>query len=62
VQLEHWIAQLPERQQQVVRLYYLRECSVEETAAMLGVPQGTVKTLLFRAREQLRLLAGEDVR
>jgi RNA polymerase sigma-70 factor, ECF subfamily len=61
-QLEHWIAQLPERQQQVVRLYYLRECSVEETAAMLGVPQGTVKTLLFRAREQLRLLAGEDVR
>lgn len=56
--LEAWIAQLPERQQQVVRLFYLRECSHEEVSEMLGMPVGTVKTLLHRGRDQLRRLAG----
>lgn len=56
--LESWIAQLPERQQQVVRLFYLRECSHDEVAEMLGMPVGTVKTHLNRGREQLRRLAG----
>lgn len=56
--IEGWVARLPEKQQQVVRLYYLRECSVDEVANMLGMPVGTVKTLLHRGRERLRELAG----
>jgi RNA polymerase sigma-70 factor, ECF subfamily len=56
--IEAWVARLPEKQQQVVRLYYLRECSVDEVAKMLGLPSGTVKTLLHRGRERLRELAG----
>ncbi len=46
---------LPDKQRQVVLLFYLREQSHEEVAAMLAMPVGTVKTLLHRAR--LRLAA-----
>ena len=33
--------------------------SYEETAALLGVPLGTLKTLLFRARKELARMAAE---
>ncbi len=56
--VEGWVARLPEKQRQVVRLFYLRECSVEQVAEMSGMPVGTVKTLLHRGRERLRELAG----
>ena len=38
----------------VVLLYYRDELAVGEIAAALGVTPGTVKTLLFRARQHLR--------
>jgi RNA polymerase sigma-70 factor (ECF subfamily) len=44
---------LPERQRQVVTLYYLEERSCDEVAAMLGMPVNTVKTHLHRARARL---------
>jgi RNA polymerase sigma factor (sigma-70 family) len=37
-----------------VILYYREETSLDETARILGVSPGTVKTLLFRARARLR--------
>lgn len=49
---------LPDRQRQVVVLFYLQERSHEEVAAMLAVPIGTVKTLLHRARAHLAEAAG----
>ncbi len=52
------IASLPARQQAVVVLYYLHGRSLEETAAALDLPLGTVKSRLhygLRAlRDQLR--------
>lgn len=45
---------LPEKQRQVVTLFYMQEQSHEEVSAMLAMPVGTVKTLLHRAREKLR--------
>jgi len=63
------LAGLPERQRQVLALFYLEQKSHLETAEMLGVPIGTVKTLLHRAklnlaklrfREELRPTAGAD--
>lgn len=44
---------LPEKYQQVLRLYYLEEKSYEEVAQMLDWPMGTVKTNLHRARKEL---------
>jgi RNA polymerase sigma-70 factor (ECF subfamily) len=44
---------LPERLRRAVVLYYYEERSVSEVALMLGCPEGTVKTMLFRARGAL---------
>jgi DNA-directed RNA polymerase specialized sigma24 family protein len=35
-------------------LYYRDEMAVRDVALALGVTTGTIKTLLFRARRQLR--------
>lgn len=50
------LAELPEKYRQVIVLFYLEQKAYEEVAAMLSIPLGTVKTLLFRAkREFLRI-------
>ncbi|MHB8141683.1 MAG: RNA polymerase sigma factor [Vulcanimicrobiaceae bacterium] len=45
---------LPEKYRTVITLYHIQGHQYEEIAAVLGVPLGTVKTHLFRAKEQLR--------
>jgi RNA polymerase sigma factor (sigma-70 family) len=52
------IAGLPDKQRQVILLFYMQEQSHEEVAAMLAMPVGTVKTLLHRARARLTAAAG----
>ena len=47
------LACLPDKYQRVLRLFYLEQKSYDETAAMLGIPVGTVKSYLFRARKEL---------
>ena len=51
------LATLPANQQQAVRLFYLEDRSYDAVAAALGMPLGTVKNLLFRARRRLMELA-----
>jgi RNA polymerase sigma-70 factor (ECF subfamily) len=48
------LAELPERARAAVVLYYYEDRSVSEVARILGVPEGTVKTLLSRARVSMR--------
>lgn len=45
---------LPPRYRTVVTLFYLEERSYKEVADVLGVPMGTLKTHLHRARAMLR--------
>jgi RNA polymerase sigma-70 factor (ECF subfamily) len=45
---------LPEKYRTVVTLYHLQGKQYEEIATVLDLPLGTVKTHLFRAKEQLR--------
>ncbi len=52
--VERAIAQLPVPYRAAVVLYYLRDVSYAEMAEILGLPLGTVKTHLFRARARLR--------
>ena len=45
---------LPEKYRAVITLYHLQGKQYEEIARVLDLPMGTVKTHLFRAKEQLR--------
>lgn len=45
---------LPAKYREVLTLYYFHEMDVPATAASLGLPEGTVKVRLFRARNLLR--------
>jgi RNA polymerase sigma-70 factor (ECF subfamily) len=47
------LGQLPEKYRQVITLFYLEQKSYERVAALLGVPLGTVKTFLYRAKKEL---------
>jgi RNA polymerase sigma factor (sigma-70 family) len=52
--LERGLANLPVIEREVLTLFYLQELSLEEMAEVLGIPLGTVKSRLFRARQLLR--------
>jgi RNA polymerase sigma factor (sigma-70 family) len=52
--LESKLECLPLRERETLALFYLRELSIDEIAALLAIPAGTVKSRLFRARNLLR--------
>ena len=51
--LRELVDALPERFRRTLSLFYYEDRSINEVAAMLGVPEGTVKTNLFRGRALL---------
>jgi len=51
---------LPEKYRAVITLYHLQGRQYDEIAQVLGIPMGTVKTHLFRAKEQLRRILTES--
>lgn len=54
--VERALAQLSSVQRTVLVLYHQEERTYEQIAAVLGMPIGTVRTHLHRARERLRTL------
>ena len=48
------INHLPEKARLVAMLYYFERYSVNDISEVLNLPEGTVHSRLFRAREQLR--------
>jgi RNA polymerase sigma-70 factor, ECF subfamily len=62
--LRELVDELPERYRNALTLYYYEERAVGEVAQMLGVPEGTIKTNLHRARalllERIRTLGLAD--
>ena len=48
------LARLPVTEREVLVLFYLKELSLIELSEVLGVPVGTVKSRLYRARIMLR--------
>ena len=52
--LQAEIGQLPPLYQTLVSLYHQEELSYQEMAQITGLPEGTVKSYLFRARKMLK--------
>jgi RNA polymerase sigma-70 factor (ECF subfamily) len=52
--LQQMIARLSPAQRSVVTMFYYEGRSVEQVAALLNMPENTVKTHLLRARAALR--------
>ena len=52
--LESALPTLPFLEREVLTLFYLEELSLREVASILAVPEGTVKSRLFRARRLLQ--------
>ena len=50
------IESLPPVQRTLVTLYHLDELGIAEIGTITGLPEGTVKNYLFRARQRLRQL------
>ncbi|MGB4432170.1 MAG: RNA polymerase sigma factor [Limnochordia bacterium] len=56
MQVREAISALDHKYREAIVLFYYEEFSIKEMAQLLGVPEGTVKNRLHRAREKLRLL------
>lgn len=50
---------LPKKQRLAVILYYFRDMDISATAAVLRVPEGTVKSRLNKARKRLKEVLGD---
>ncbi|MGN1084441.1 MAG: sigma-70 family RNA polymerase sigma factor [Lachnospiraceae bacterium] len=54
------LLKLPEKYREVLVCLYFEERSVAETAKLLGLSEGTVKSRLSRARERFRAILEEE--
>ena len=61
-ELERALAELPSEQRQVILLVGLEGMSYQDTAGILSVPIGTVRSRLSRARDALRKLLDMEER
>lgn len=53
-ELRSAVSQLPDEQRETLELVFIHGLSNHETAAVLNIPSGTVKSRLFRAKARLR--------
>ena len=51
-----YLDSLPPQYSLILTMYYINELSYEEISGILGIPMGTVKNRLFRARERFKEL------
>ena len=61
VDLRNCLFQLDERERIPIMLHYIEGYEVKEIAAILRIPQGTVKSRLDRGRRQLKDICREEV-
>ena len=51
---------LPARYASIITLYYLKEIPYDEIAQVMQIPMGTLKTWMYRARNQLRSIVEKE--
>jgi len=60
--LNELIEQMPHLYKTVLTLHHLNEFSISEIEAITGIPEGTVKSYLFRARKLLKDKIEKDLK
>jgi RNA polymerase sigma factor (sigma-70 family) len=55
-EIQNLLRELPDQSRTVLTLYYLEGLSIAEAAQVLGIPEGTVKSRLHAARNELKAL------
>jgi len=60
--INNLIAQLPVQYRTVLTLYHLNEFSCQEIEEITGMPEGTIKSNLFRARKLLKEKIQKDLK
>lgn len=48
------LTRLPSEQHSILKMFYLEDRSVSEISLLLVIPEGTIKSRLFKARELLK--------
>jgi RNA polymerase sigma-70 factor (ECF subfamily) len=59
LQIQRLLGKLPTKYQEVIALRYFEGKKIKDIAAILGKNEGTVKSLISRGLEQLRILSQE---
>ncbi len=62
IDLERALAQLGDGERAAIAACYYADLTHEEAAEAIGIPLGTVKTHILRAKAKLRAKLGEDFR
>lgn len=60
VYVRKMVDKLPEQYKTVLSLYHLEEMGYKEIVEITGLPEGTVKNYIFRARKMLKELIGNS--
>ncbi len=60
VRLRGAIGQLPAEKRMILAMFYLDDVSICDIAQLLNIPEGTVKSRLFHARNQLKQILGVE--
>jgi len=60
LEIEEALDKLDNRSREVVTLKYLQELSIKEIATVMERPEGTIKTWLHKALQQLRAIVKEE--
>ena len=56
LQIKQAVMELPIKYREPILCVYYHELKLEETSRILGIPEGTLKSRLSRARKRLRLI------
>jgi RNA polymerase sigma-70 factor (ECF subfamily) len=60
--LERYLCLLHPEDEQIIRLYYLKEMSISEVLEITGMTNSNIKTKLFRSRKKLLdMMSEEDI-
>lgn len=60
IDLFNAVSSLPKKERIVVHFFYYEDMPIKEISTLLGIKEGTIKSLLHRSREKLKQKLGDE--